>query len=378
MFQDGMFEIGEITVTDPMKKVKGMGLNPFICYKVRTTGLSGAAVERRYNDFYWLFESFIALYPGAIIPQIPEKSAFKRYDEDYVDNRRKRLEVFLNRVAKHPLLSKTDNFEVFLLANDAKLESMKAQERASRQSTLSWLSDNFANLNPIDMFDYDSKDEIDEMFAKKHSKMKTLLKCTTDLTDAAVLMVKAICESSIALSQVGADIIQWSKDDEDEVLKSRLEKVGSSCSTISVQIGRFAQAKFENLEEPLQDCVGMIIAAVNAFERREQARLYYLRCKKDTVSHAEGKLSTLSMANSLITSKKELHAKAVMAEETARSRLEQISNMLKGEFIEFEKTRVPEIKEVIINFTKIQVLMEILFIFEIISHRRTTTPSCEW
>ena len=289
------------------------------------------------------------------MPQIPEKSAFKRYDEDYIDNRRKRLEVFLNRVAKHPLLSKTENFEIFLLANDAKLETTQAQERASRQSTLSWLSDNIANLNPIDMFDYDSRDEIDDLFARKHSKMKALLKCTSDLTDAAVLMVKAICESSITLSQIGAEMIQWGKDDEDEALCARLEKVGSSCSTISVQIGRYAQSKFENLEEPLQDCVGMLTAAANAFERREQARLYFLRCKKDTAAHADGKLSTLSMANSFLTSKKELHAKAVMAEETARNRLEQISDMLRGEIGEFEKTRVPEIKEIVVNFSKIQV-----------------------
>ena len=334
-----------------------MGLNPFICYKVRTTGLSGAAVERRYRDFYWLFESFIALYPGVIVPQIPEKSAFRRYDDDYIDHRRKKLEVFLNRVAKHPLLSKTENFEIFLLANDAKLESTQALERASRQSTLAWLSDNLANLNPIDMFDYDNRDEVDQMYAKKHAKMKALLKCTSELTDAAVLMVKAICESSITLSQVGADMIQWSKDDEDEALCAHLEKVGSSCSTISVQIGRYAQSKFENLEEPLQDCVGMLNAAVNAFDRREQARLYFLRCKKDTAAHADGKLSTLSMASSFLTSKKELHAKAVMAEETARNRLELISDMLRGEIAEFENARVPEIRQIIVYFTKIQVLL---------------------
>lgn len=33
-------------------------------------------VERRYNDFVWLYNRLVATNPGIIVPPIPEKNAF--------------------------------------------------------------------------------------------------------------------------------------------------------------------------------------------------------------------------------------------------------------------------------------------------------------
>jgi hypothetical protein len=154
---------------------------------------------------------------------------------------------------------------------------------------------------------------------------------------------------------MGASLSTWSKDDENETLASKLGKAGVSCTAISIEVGKYAQVKFDKLEEPLQDCVGMLIAAVHAFDRREQARLYFMRCRRDVENHAGGKLTALTLANSFVASKKELYAKAVMDEETAKTRLEMISDMLLREYADFNEARLPEIKKLFFEFSRIQV-----------------------
>jgi sorting nexin-1/2 len=71
----------EITVSEP-QKVGVDAINARIVYKVRTRTNSKAfkrddvTVERRYNDFVWLYNRLVESNPGIVVPPIPEKNAF--------------------------------------------------------------------------------------------------------------------------------------------------------------------------------------------------------------------------------------------------------------------------------------------------------------
>ena len=77
-------------------------------------------IARRYSDFESLRFVLGRLYPTLIIPPIPSKHSIGEYanktkEDTIIVNRRKRtLQDFLSRVAKHPILGNDQFFHKFL------------------------------------------------------------------------------------------------------------------------------------------------------------------------------------------------------------------------------------------------------------------------
>jgi sorting nexin-1/2 len=81
---------------------------------------------RRYNEFAWLRKKLVASQEGWVVPPLPEKTilgsaggairlifAFDtggsgRFNYSFLDSRRRGLEQFLNRLARHEALSRTE------------------------------------------------------------------------------------------------------------------------------------------------------------------------------------------------------------------------------------------------------------------------------
>jgi hypothetical protein len=79
--------------------------------------------RRRYSDFESFRNGLVKLYPTIIIPPIPSKQSIGEYavkqgkakeDATMISRRKRMLQVFLNRIAKHPLLGKEYVFHRFL------------------------------------------------------------------------------------------------------------------------------------------------------------------------------------------------------------------------------------------------------------------------
>jgi hypothetical protein len=107
------FGKGEVHVIDPEKK--GDGISSYIVYKVKSSiehspgKVTEATVSRRYSDFLWLHEHLF-LTPqlsGFLVPPIPDKAVVGRFAEDFVEERRRSLEMFIKRVVAHPIVSST-------------------------------------------------------------------------------------------------------------------------------------------------------------------------------------------------------------------------------------------------------------------------------
>ena len=103
-------------------------IDPHVRYKVRMAEHPGIVVERRYNDFLWLADVLKAENEDCLIPELPKKQAAGRFNDAFIESRRKGLEEFLNRIAEHLVLSQSSHFETFLVAPEdsfyaAKLKS---------------------------------------------------------------------------------------------------------------------------------------------------------------------------------------------------------------------------------------------------------------
>ncbi|KAF8603782.1 PX-domain-containing protein [Ceratobasidium sp. AG-I] len=109
----------EIFITDAQKSSEGAG-SVFIAYVIRS---GNSETRRRYSEFESLRNSLSKLYPVVIVPPIPSKQSLGDYaikqskakeDASLIARRRRMLQVFLNRIARHPILSNEHVFHRFL------------------------------------------------------------------------------------------------------------------------------------------------------------------------------------------------------------------------------------------------------------------------
>jgi len=120
----------EIEVINPI--THGVGKNRYTDYEVRLrTNLpvfkhKESSVRRRYSEFEWL-RSELERDSKIIVPNLPSK-AYKRqlpfrqddgiFEEAFIEERRKGLEQFLNKVSGHPLAQNEKSLHIFLQSNE--------------------------------------------------------------------------------------------------------------------------------------------------------------------------------------------------------------------------------------------------------------------
>lgn len=113
-----------INVYNPSKIVHT--LETYISYKVTSKiarldfPKNEYTVQRRFNDFIWLRQKLLEHHAFCIIPALPEKhnliGQLDRYSKEFVVSRMKNLNLFMSRIATHPILSKNEHFYKFLTA----------------------------------------------------------------------------------------------------------------------------------------------------------------------------------------------------------------------------------------------------------------------
>lgn len=73
-----------------------------------------ATVERRFSQFEWLYNRLSAKFGAFVLPPLPEKQYSGRFNEEFIEKRRRALERFINRLARHPVIRYSDLLTHFL------------------------------------------------------------------------------------------------------------------------------------------------------------------------------------------------------------------------------------------------------------------------
>ncbi|KAG7265338.1 hypothetical protein CRUP_014374 [Coryphaenoides rupestris] len=107
------------SIEDPTKQTKFKGIKTYISYRV-TPSHTGMAVYRRYKHFDWLYNRLLHKFTVISVPHLPEKQATGRFEEDFIDKRKRRLILWMNHMTSHPVLSQYEGFEHFLMCADDK------------------------------------------------------------------------------------------------------------------------------------------------------------------------------------------------------------------------------------------------------------------
>lgn len=119
----------------PEKHVTTM--ETYISFKITTRTDRGGdfsqgeyEVRRRYTDFLWLRQRLEDSNQTHLIPPLPEKHTLTRLDRfapEFLRQRQRALQIFLNRISRHPVLSFNKAFALFLTAKPWELQATKKE-----------------------------------------------------------------------------------------------------------------------------------------------------------------------------------------------------------------------------------------------------------
>lgn len=106
-------------VKSQKKESKMKGLKSFISYQIKPS-FTNVEVSRRYKHFDWLHERLECKFVCIPIPPLPDKALTGRYEEDFIHERMRKLQSWINRMVRHPVISRSDVFLHFLTCTDEK------------------------------------------------------------------------------------------------------------------------------------------------------------------------------------------------------------------------------------------------------------------
>uniref|UniRef100_A0A674PCV5 Sorting nexin n=1 Tax=Takifugu rubripes TaxID=31033 RepID=A0A674PCV5_TAKRU len=107
-------------VADPKKGSKMYGLKSYIEYQI-TPSNTNRPVNHRYKHFDWLYERLLDKFGSAIpIPSLPDKQVTGRFEEEFIKMRMERLQAWMTRMCRHPVVSNSEVFQTFLTYKDEK------------------------------------------------------------------------------------------------------------------------------------------------------------------------------------------------------------------------------------------------------------------
>jgi len=116
-----------IEIRDPVKEHEGTK-DSYVSYCVKTrTNVPGfpsqpVVVRRRFQDFVFLRDHLAKAFQACVVPPIPDKHRLEyikgdRFSPEFVEHRRIDLQHFVDRIARHPTLQRSDLVLDFLQSN---------------------------------------------------------------------------------------------------------------------------------------------------------------------------------------------------------------------------------------------------------------------
>ncbi|KAK6306890.1 hypothetical protein J4Q44_G00220380 [Coregonus suidteri] len=157
----------DCVVADPRKGSKMYGLKSYIEYQV-TPNTTNRPVNHRYKHFDWLFERLLEKFGSAVpIPSLPDKQVTGRFEEEFIKMRMERLQGWMCRMCRHPVVSNSDVFQLFLTYRDEK-EWKTGKRRAEKDECVGPMI--FSTIDPdapeLDLIEVEQKCELFSRFTK--------------------------------------------------------------------------------------------------------------------------------------------------------------------------------------------------------------------
>ncbi|KAJ6914617.1 hypothetical protein NC651_016788 [Populus alba x Populus x berolinensis] len=358
-----------VSVTDPVKL--GNGVQGYISYRVITkTNLPEyqgheKIVIRRYSDFDWLRDRLFHNYKGVFIPPLPEKSAVEkfRFSAEFIEMRRKGLDIFVNRIASHQELQHSEDLRSFLQADEETMERLRSQEtgifKKKPADLMQIFKDAQSKVSDIVL----GKEKPVEESNLEYEKLKHyIFELENHLAEAqkhAYRLVKRHRELGQSLSDF-SKAVKLLGACEGGALGKAFSELGTKSEALSVKLQKEAHQLLMNFEEPLKDYVRAVqsIKATIA----ERANVFRHQCElAETMKLKEINLDKLMLTRSYKMGEAEHEYKeasylTLKAEnEEATRRFETIVRLMNEEIARFQEQKTLDMGIAFHEFAKGQV-----------------------
>lgn len=364
----------QITVTDPVKH--GDGVAAYVSYKVqsRTTleqyKKKENEVIRRFRDFAWLHSKLQEQNRGIIIPPLPEKNVVQKYQmtAEFIEQRRKALQVYVNRVAAHPTLEGSTVLQNFLEASeeDWSLEMSRSasfQERSGSlgggkgklDRTLQLFRELTHNTASLVHGKHDEDDE-DPEYLKVKEYILQLEAHLGETHRQAQRLIKKQSELGSSLGEFGSSLLGLGKF-EQPPLADQFLNMGEKSALLARNSQEQAEELLSSFEAPLKEFVRLVKSAKTVMADRSSAlqAMHQTRAESDAKRNKLAKLRGVAgiREDKISEAERELH-EAGQKEKQAAEVYELIVRRMAEDLARFQRERAVELAHVLHNFAVAQ------------------------
>mmetsp|Transcript_17343 Transcript_17343/g.29662 ORF Transcript_17343/g.29662 Transcript_17343/m.29662 type:complete len:437 (-) Transcript_17343:572-1882(-) len=359
-----------ITVTEPAKQ--GEGISAFVSFMVvtryREPGCPARDVMRRYSHFAWLHEQLTARYKGCIVPSLPEKSVAQKFQlkADFITMRMRALEVFLNKVAAHPMLKDSPAFRQFLEASDhewsVEMARWQAEANASKppavNGALAWLKS--LQHTAQNMVTGRSDDALEDAeYLKVRDYINSLETHLVEAHRQAARLVRKEADLSTALTEFGVAAEQLGKHDADGSVHAAMDVLCARSGQIGAASRQRADALALEFEAPFKEFARTIKSVQVAMADRASALSLYSQAKSELESR-KARLAKVRGTPGLKEEKiSEAEADVADAEQRVRSAkvsYDGIVATMTEELNRWQKERANEMRTMLQRFARAQAM----------------------
>ncbi|KAJ7504328.1 Vps5 C terminal like-domain-containing protein [Mycena galericulata] len=343
--KDGLQPVFVISVDDPQKV--GDPIRSFTMYTVhtRTTSplyqKSAFSVLRRYSDFLWLYETLSSNNPGVVVPPVPEKNPFGRFDDQFVRQRRFALEKCIHKIANHPVLGKDVDLKLFLESDTFALDikHRKAEIAQERGGLMATIGHSIAGPRFY---------ETDEWFDRQKTYLDSLEAQLRGLVKAIELVSKQRAELATAIAEFAQTVSDLSSSDVGKQLAhslAALAEIQHKAQDIqSVQ----SEQDVVTLLSTVDEYARLINSVRLAFNSR--IRTYHSWRAADAEILRVKQMHERNRAQGRIPSDRAGYSLAQISEAERRAldakhEFDQATKLIKSEVARFEQERIEDFKD---------------------------------
>uniref|UniRef100_M4BPB5 PX domain-containing protein n=1 Tax=Hyaloperonospora arabidopsidis (strain Emoy2) TaxID=559515 RepID=M4BPB5_HYAAE len=361
----------QVTVKEPIKQ--GEGMNAYISYKISTCtsrphfAKSSFTVVRRYSDFIWIHGHLSALYPGIVVPPLPEKLLVGRFSPEFIEGRRRALQLFLQRCCLHPELQHSEHLTTFLEASEEQLQTFRRDPRhaapnAQRGVLFQWLDETVSTLSStwipsvIPLPKTPADVEVENMMVY----IEGLEPIMAGLHKHAHGLTKRAREIADGLFEFGVSFTLLGKSEENLSLQEGLSHIGHCSDQLSNLAAEHAEREALHFEEPIFDYIRLVGAVKAALQKRHEVRVAYGTAVADLEAKeaALAKLRKHARGGSVEEKLQLAESEVCLAEQTmedARLADDIVTERVLREVERFRREKLVDFKHIILDYIQMQI-----------------------